>query len=222
MVRRAALPRAVAAGLRALAPDEGLSLLDRLLEARGQVVAVAASWTVLAAQHPAGPLAMLLSEVVGRTAQREAGPGDATLLQDLEQALPRDRRRLLEAFLTGLAGRALGLSSGEGIDPERPLNELGLDSMMAVELRDAVGSALGLSLPATTLLDYPTVASLAAHLAARLPTMPAPGQPADAVDDDGGDRDGLELRQRIAAMSEADAERRLLERLEAAESEGRA
>ena len=50
----------------------------------------------------------------------------------------------------------------------QPLMEAGLDSLGAVELRNALGAKFGIKLPATTTLDYPTVSALAAHLAARI------------------------------------------------------
>ena len=43
------------------------------------------------------------------------------------------------------------------VDPTQPLMEAGLDSLAAVELRSAISSRFGISLPATVALDYPTV-----------------------------------------------------------------
>jgi acyl carrier protein len=63
------------------------------------------------------------------------------------------------------AARVLGLTPTQIDDLDRPLNELGLDSLMAVELRNRLGSALGSTLPATLLFEYPSVRGLAEYLA---------------------------------------------------------
>ena len=53
-----------------------------------------------------------------------------------------------------------------------PLMEAGLDSIGAVELRNAVSAIFGVELPATASFDYPTAQALAAHVAARAGLKP--------------------------------------------------
>ncbi|WP_239346836.1 type I polyketide synthase [Frankia sp. Cj3] len=69
-------------------------------------------------------------------------------------------RRLHELLLEQVAA-VLG-GTGSRPAPTEPLQNLGLDSLLAVELRDAVAGALGISLPLAMFLDNPTVASLVA------------------------------------------------------------
>ena len=86
----------------------------------------------------------------------------------LEQAPPARRRSVVATFVRERALRALGLGALRSIDPRTPLGELGLDSLLAVELRNTLGSALGRSLPATLLFDHPTLDALTDHLLGEL------------------------------------------------------
>jgi acyl carrier protein len=85
----------------------------------------------------------------------------------LDEALPNDRLRLLHAYVRERVSKVLGLSSAEAIEPRQPLREMGLDSLMAVELRNLVASGLGIErkLSATLLFDYPSIAELVDYLA---------------------------------------------------------
>jgi acyl carrier protein len=76
---------------------------------------------------------------------------------------------MVSDFVAHTAARVLG-RQGETIDLHRPLSEMGLDSLLAIELRNRLGTALGIgrSLPATLVFDFPTVAALAQHLDERL------------------------------------------------------
>ncbi len=70
-------------------------------------------------------------------------------------------------MLSQLAERALhvvGLDRSTTLHPKVPLKDVGLDSLMAVELRNVLARATAAALPATLLFDYPTLDSLADHL----------------------------------------------------------
>jgi acyl carrier protein len=89
-----------------------------------------------------------------------SGGDDLERLRDL----PKARRLEDLAQLTEDAVRRL-MSVREGQLPhDRPLQETGLDSLMAIELRNQLGKLTGRSLPATLLFNHPTIASLAAFL----------------------------------------------------------
>jgi acyl carrier protein len=91
----------------------------------------------------------------------------------------------------------LGATAG-AVEPGRPLQELGLDSLMALELRQRLGALTGLRLPATLVFDYPTPAELAARL---LDDM-APAPAVDAVPPMLAELDRLE--HQLAALEPSD------------------
>jgi hypothetical protein len=94
------------------------------------------------------------------------------------------------------------------VDPERPLSELGLDSLLAVELRNGLSTGLGLerTLPATLLFNYPSIRSLTGYLADDVLDLGDPvAVPTGAVD--------AEL-EAVAALSDEEAEALLLRELE--------
>ena len=199
-----------ARGLGKIEAATGFAQLERLLAdgaSYGAVIPI--DWTHFLARLPAGADRDFFSTVApvpapvskaGRSSQ------DGSILERL-RALPSGQRRQgLLAHLTQRALHVLGLEPATPIDLRVPLKEIGLDSLMAVELRNSLARLAGQTLPATLLFDYPSLDALAAYLsrawqleadAASAATMTSP-----------------EFEDPIVHLSDAEAEALLLEELQ--------
>jgi phthiocerol/phenolphthiocerol synthesis type-I polyketide synthase C len=104
--------------------------------------------------------APLFEELCGEAVQAVT---DETLLDRLTELDDIERREFLEMMVADEAARVLRLPAA-GIDRHRPLAELGMDSLMAIELRLAVEARLRIDLPLMTLAEGTTLATLAARL----------------------------------------------------------
>ncbi|NUO79357.1 SDR family oxidoreductase, partial [candidate division KSB1 bacterium] len=94
---------------------------------------------------------------------QNASSEKSELLIALEEAMASEREAILARFVAEQAAKVLGLEAST-IDPQKPLAEMGLDSLMAVELRNALALAAGKTLPSTLLFDFPTLEALCKYL----------------------------------------------------------
>jgi len=87
----------------------------------------------------------------------------------------------LRARVAAEAAAVLGLAPGARLDPRAGFADLGMDSLMALELRNRLQRGLGRPLPVTIAFDYPTLDRLVAHLREQAGAPePAPPSPPDA------------------------------------------
>ena len=136
----------------------------------------------------------------------------AELLGQLESALPVEREELLVGFVRRQVIKVLRIDPSHSLDRKHRLMDLGVDSLMAVELRNLLTNGLGLArkLPATLMFDYPTVEAIARYLEREMfdgdkpaQTQPRPeaAQPALSADE-------------IERLSEDEVEALLLKKLD--------
>uniref|UniRef100_UPI00376F9C41 acyl carrier protein n=1 Tax=Streptomyces sp. BK79 TaxID=3350097 RepID=UPI00376F9C41 len=114
---------------------------------------------------------MILREVVRVPVASTSGERDAAaeLRLQLDGATPQARERILGKLVRSHVAAVLGHASADHIDMGTGFMAMGLDSLAAVELRNRLGKATGLDLPATLLFEHPTPRDLTQHLDAEVP-----------------------------------------------------
>ncbi|WUL55949.1 type I polyketide synthase [Amycolatopsis sp. NBC_00348] len=165
-------------GVAALTEDEGLALFDAAL-ASGEpaFVPMRLDTGLVQARAATHGVPAVLRGLVRTPARRVAAEADpaAAVLAALSGVDGVDRVALLLDLVRSQAAAVLGHSGAEAIVPARGFLEQGFDSLTALELRNRIGTATGLRLPATLLFDHPSPDVLAAHLAGELGAVDTAG-----------------------------------------------
>jgi acyl transferase domain-containing protein/NADPH:quinone reductase-like Zn-dependent oxidoreductase/acyl carrier protein len=175
--------RIARAGVLPLPDDQALALFDAAL-ASGPAVLVPARLdpAALRARAEADTLPAVLRDLV-RAPVRRPDSGSATWSARTAGRDPAERRRAALDLVREHTAAILGFPAPDAVPVDRPFRDLGVDSLLAVELRNALGAATGLSLPTTVVFDRPTPEELAAHLADTGEATAPPARTATGADD---------------------------------------
>jgi NAD(P)-dependent dehydrogenase (short-subunit alcohol dehydrogenase family)/acyl carrier protein len=218
---RDVIARLEARGISPIPPGAGLEALERLMvQAPPQVGVVAIDWRRYI--DLSGGASSMLADLARPALEVEMPRADATRpptvdLRERLRGVPAGHRRaIVLGEVREQIARGLGLDAA-AVGERQPFSELGLDSLLAVELRTRIAKHLGLerSLPATTLFDYPTLQALADHLISdvlQLADGSGPSLPASVA--------SPEPVAALESMSDEDAELLLLKELDELRSRG--
>ncbi|MCW7947451.1 polyketide synthase, partial [Streptomyces hygroscopicus] len=181
--------RMARSGVLPLSTEDGLRLFDAALASAAPVLVPVRLDTTALRDLTAAPVPALLRGLVRTTTRGTAQRATTGTLASRLAGLTRDERdeAVLELVRSEVAA-VLGHSSPHAIQPAHAFQDLGFDSLTAVELRNRLSSGTGLRLPATLAFDHPTPAALARHIGAELlgeapEATAALRQPTDTADE---------------------------------------
>jgi acyl carrier protein len=206
-----------ARGIRALSVDQGLAALGRSLRSESaQVAVLPIHWPVFLRQWPpeATPalLRALAAETVPARPAQTVTAARVPLIQVLAQLPPEDRLTAIQSHVIEQVAQVLALPAGS-VRKDRGFADLGMDSLMSVELSNRLTEMVQRPLPATIVFEHPTVESLTAFVAATIGVEPAAvaaaeSEPAQTVRD--------ALIDEVERLSEAEAAESLARELDRA------
>jgi acyl carrier protein/short-subunit dehydrogenase len=170
------------AGMESMRPQDAFTALSSALRTGEPRLAIAAiQWPTYLEQVPSSQrsfYAELAHEVESAGKLRDGSPATRSgnkaqslddaraskggrVLSEILASPASARRDRLQGVIEDVVRRTLDLRPSDEIDPEETFNDLGMDSLLAIELRNSLSTILERRLPSTLLFDYPTLRKLA-------------------------------------------------------------
>jgi len=160
----------VARGITPLTSEQGLQILGQLLEQSlsiPQVGVLSVQWSMFLSQSSVANQMPLLSELVGETKSEEKAKSTNVrqheLLEQLKLTSLSGREKLLISYIQNEISQVLRISNSE-IDVQQSLNTMGLDSLMAVELRNRFQTDLAVNVPIINFIEDIRIVDLGAEV----------------------------------------------------------
>lgn len=162
-------------GFEFIAPEQGLQALEHVLrQDRTQVVVVSTNWPLLLqgfkGERPPALLAALGQEPTNGTSNTVPQLAEAQLMPGTLLGLDvQERQARLIAYMQEQLAQIIDVEPAQ-LDPKASLRELGIDSLMAMELKESIESSFGVVLPLQSFTEDPHLMGLVAQVLAHLET----------------------------------------------------
>ena len=191
-----------------LSPEEGIEVFSMLFESdKTQVSVMPVNWSKFLAQIPSDLTPSLLDGFKNLASDQKRRDD---FLHQLRAASKEDQRRLLMEYLQSEIALVMGLPNAQQIEPRHRLFEMGLDSLMAVELRNRLQTNLGKPLRSTLLFDFPTLDALVDHFQKHVIST----QPTTEPENMAPSKPVTDHAKKILETTDEEAEARLLQKLQ--------
>src|SRR5579875_936295 len=150
-------------GMESISPDVGMRLLEHIYASpQAQVLVASVHWPILFEVFPVTP--PLIRHLGEQEETAQGSEGEESLTRKLQRVEGAERLKLLEDYLAETAARVLRIDP-QRLDRERPLNTMGLDSMIAIELKNHIERGIAISPSVVDLLQGVSIVQLATRLA---------------------------------------------------------
>jgi malonyl CoA-acyl carrier protein transacylase len=152
-------------GIKPIEPQQALSILENLLtQDAAQVGVMQLNWTTFLQQFSGSSYPSFVSEIAQQLqsfaiAQEQQQVNFPHLLDQIKASSQEQSQSLLMSYLSQQIARALGITTS-GLNVMQPLNQMGLDSLMVVELKNRLRTELEINIPITKFLDGVSVVDL--------------------------------------------------------------
>ncbi|MBI4470556.1 MAG: SDR family NAD(P)-dependent oxidoreductase [Acidobacteria bacterium] len=168
-------------GLKGFTSKQAMTVMERLLLKKPAQVGVMnvdwRQWAKFASANASPRLSLLMSP---EALDAQSGDEFGRFRDVIIAAQPVKRQEIIESYLIDQVARVLGTSTSK-LELDRPLNEMGLDSLMTVELKNRIEKEIGISLPTVELMRGPSISKLSRVLQDQLAgTDSAPRKPPKA------------------------------------------
>ena len=191
-------------GTTELSPGEVVSLLESSLAAGNtQVVAIRVDWAKWRQFFRSAQENPLLERILAAVEGQSEGGVTSDWRQKIESASPEEKEGVISQAVREVVGSVLRVKP-DSLRDDQPLTDLGLDSLMGVEIENSLEAAIGVALPPTSLMRARTIGQIATLIAGHMggkagaaaPVAPAPAAEeapsTDAVDLDALSDDDLD------------------------------
>ncbi len=199
-------------GLNKITQAQGLFLLQKIIEENyTQTGIVSIDWKKFISQFNGMSIPAFFENFV--TSKKEISKENKIpeLIKKLKETELEERLKLVKEFLSEKVQKVLGMKEHQAISTSKPLSEMGIDSLMGLEIKKIIDVAIGKNLPATMVFNYPTIDALSEyllsdvlHLQNGLETKLEESEDENKEDD---------LIKEVEDLTEEEAEKLLLEKL---------
>lgn len=168
-------------GLEKIKPDLGVQVLSSLMQrplhqSPAQMGVFPMNWPMFMKQFAEDQqppfVSLMAKQAVKSGAAKPAGQSKMTdILVQLKNSSGDEQKAMLVSYISEQLVQVLGLDSSQNLPANQPWNELGLDSLMTVELKNRLDRSLSVSVPIETIMQEATTVLIADMIIDRLDTV---------------------------------------------------